>query len=83
MHNKVDRLYRLNDELSDPLTAHDLERLGRVVVYKANLDLAPIPRIDQTRGVEAGHSVLDSEPATWLHETGVALRQCNSDTRRY
>jgi len=67
--------------LGDSFTAGDLESLVRVVIDQAHLELAPVARVDEAGGVEAGDTVLESESATGLDEAGVSLRKGDGDTR--
>ena len=70
---------RLDDELGDPLAADHLKRLGRIMVDETDLEFAPVARIDQARGVQAGHAVLGRQTAPRLHKPGVSLGERNGD----
>ncbi len=67
--------------MGDSFAAGDLECLVRVVIDEAHLQLAPVAGVDEAGGVEAGDTVLESESATGLDETGVPLRKGDGDTR--
>lgn len=72
-------LDRLHDELGDALTAGDLERLGRVVVDQAHLQLTAVAGVDQPRGVQDGDPVLERKTAPRLDQACVALRKRDRD----
>jgi len=81
--HELDLLHGLHHELRDSLTTFDGERLGRVMVDEADFQLAAVARVDEPRGIEAGHAVLDRETAPGLHEAGVAVGERNRDTGGY
>ena len=72
-------LDRLHDELGDAFTAGDLERLGRIVVDQAHLQLTAVAGVDQPRGVQDGDPVLERKTASRLDQAGVALRKRDRD----
>ena len=55
---------------SPRLTRKSVVRIG---VDQQHLELAAVARVDEARGVETGHAVLERQPAAGLHEAGVAL----------
>ncbi len=77
------RLDPLDHQLGDPLTAHDLERHGRVGVDQQHLEFAPVAGVDQARRVEAGDTVSQGQAAAWLDEAGVALRNGDGGSGRH
>lgn len=80
--DEANLLDRLDHELCDPLPSLDHESLGGVGVDQQHLQLAAIVGIDQSRGVQAGHSVLEGKPAARLHEPGITAGYRNRDTGR-
>ena len=72
-------LDRLHDELGDAFTAGDLERLGRIVVDQAHLQLTAVARVDQPRGVQDGDPVLERKTAPRLDQACVPLRKRDRD----
>ncbi len=72
-------LDRLHDELGDAFTAGDLERLGRIVVDQAHLQLSSVAGVDQPRGVQDGDPVLERKTAPRLDQACVALRKRDRD----
>ena len=72
-------LDRLHDELGDAFTAGDLERLGRIVVDQAHLQLTAVAGVDQPRGVQDGDPVLERKTAPRLDQPCVALRKRDRD----
>jgi len=72
-------LDRLHDELGDAFTAGDLERLGRIVVDQAHLQLTAVAGVDQPRGVQDGDPVLERKTAPRLDQACVALRKRDRD----
>jgi oligoribonuclease len=72
-------LDRLHDELGDAFTAGDLERLSRIVVDQAHLQLTAVAGVDQPRGVQDGDPVLERKTAPRLDQAGVALRKRDRD----
>ena len=72
-------LDRLHDELGDAFTAGDLERLGRIVVDQAHLQLSAVAGVDQPRGVQDGDPVLERKTAPRLNQACVALRKRDRD----
>ena len=72
-------LDRLHDELGDAFTAGDLERLGRIVVDQAHLQLTAVTGVDQPRGVQDGDPVLERKTAPRLDQACVALRKRDRD----
>ena len=73
---------RLDDELGDPLAADHLKRLGRIMVDETDFEFAPVARIDQARGVQAGNAVLGRQTAPRLHKPGVSLGERDGDAGR-
>lgn len=74
-------LDRLHDQLRDAFAPRDEEWLRRVVIDETDLELAPVARVDEAGRVETGNTVFECEAAAGLHESGVALRQRNRDSR--
>ena len=72
-------LDRLHDKLGDAFTAGDLERLGRIVVDQAHLQLTAVAGVDQPRGVQDGDPVLERKTAPRLDQACVALRKRDRD----
>ncbi len=72
-------LDRLHDELGDAFTAGDLERLSRIVVDQAHLQLTAVAGVDQPRGVQDGDPVLERKTAPRLDQACVALRKRDRD----
>ena len=72
-------LDRLHDELGDAFTAGDLERLGRIMVDQAHLQLTAVAGVDQPRGVQDGDPVLERKTAPRLDQACVALRKRDRD----
>ena len=69
----------LHDELGDAFTAGDLERLGRIMVDQAHLQLTAVAGVDQPRGVQDGDPVLERKTAPRLDQACVALRKRDRD----
>ena len=69
----------LDDQLSDAITPVNLVTLLRVGVDQQHLDFASITRVDQARGVQAGHTVLEGEAASRLDEAGIPFGQSHLD----
>ena len=72
-------LDRLHDKLGDAFTAGDLERLSRIVVDQAHLQLTAVARVDQPRGVQDGDPVLERKTAPRLDQACVPLRKRDRD----
>lgn len=53
------------------------------MVDEADFQLTAVARVDESRGVEAGHAVLERQTTPGLHETGIAVGKRDRDSRRY
>ena len=71
---------RSDDELGDPHSDLDGERLSRVRVQEHDRDLSPVARIDQARGVDDPEPVARSEPGPRLHEPRIPVGNLHGDT---
>lgn len=69
-HHMFDALHH---ELGDPLTTRDREWFDGIGVDEQHLEFTPVPTVDQTGSVEAGHAMRERESATGLDESGMAL----------
>src|SRR4051794_22472957 len=70
----------LDDQLCDPLAPPDLERRRRIGVHEQDLELAAVPAVDQTGGVEARHAVFEGETTSGLDEARVAEWNRNGES---
>ena len=64
----------LDDQLGDPLALRHIEGFNRVGVDQQHLQLPPVSRIDEARGVQAGHPVSQSQAAAGLDKTREPFR---------
>ena len=63
-----------DDELGDPVAPADGVVVLGIVVDEDDLELAPVPRVDQARGVETGQAVAGGQPAPGQDQAGVPGR---------
>jgi hypothetical protein len=72
----------LDHQLGDPVTPPDFVVSARICVDEEDAQLVAVPRVDESRGVEAGDAVTKCEPAPGLDEPGISGRYGQSDPRR-
>src|SRR5919109_2356908 len=77
--DETDRRHRGNDELRDPHSRLDNERLLRVGVQEYHPDLPSVAGVDQPGRVDDPDPVARGETGTRLHKAGVALRYLDCD----
>ena len=79
----ADRLHPLDHQLGDPVPPPDpVGDLG-VGVDQQDRQLVPVPGVDQSGRVEAGHPVTQGQAAPRLDEAGVALGEGQGDAGRH
>ena len=75
-----DEFDALHQQLGDAITADQVDRLARIQVHQADLDLASITGIDGARRVDDGQPRPRSQTRTGMNETDCAERECDRDT---
>jgi hypothetical protein len=71
--DRLDLRHGQDDELGDPHSRLDDERLSCIGVQQRDADLAAITRVDEPRRVDDADPVARGETGARLDETGVSL----------
>src|SRR6266550_6425360 len=65
----------LDDQLGDPVTALETDRVVAIGVEQGDPDLATVPCVHRARRVDKGDTVPRGEPRPWMDEGGIAVGQ--------
>src|SRR5206468_149527 len=71
----------LDDQLGDPVAAAEPDRLARVVVDQADLDLAAVAGVDRAGGVDHAQAGPGRQTGAGVHEGGEPVGQRDGHTR--
>lgn len=80
---EVDAQHLLDDQLSDQVSAVQFDRCSVVGVEQADFDLPAVAGVYGARRIDDRQPAASSKSRARMHETRVAVRQCDRDAGRH